>query len=359
MSTRRTVLKHALGTSLALGMCLWASLPAAAASSASQVQANKAAAQRYIEAMGTARFAQVAKGLQAADYRLLRHEFENLKYNAMGDARLTAAMAADSAVLPDRHNTITRILGQGDVVAATYRITGTQKGNLYGLPATGKWIDVEAAAVLKFKNGKLVSSWNMASEAAVLVQLGARLPERQDGKLNPAPIYQDTRPFDDELKAWLAKPVDTPEYRHMKVLLAYKSKPENRPADYPPPAPGGRMYSVYARGGMDTLNARAKELGLTGGQGTAVTGRQDMLGDIIAEGDMAMFQFRLNAKNSGPLFNIPPSNKDVKYWEIGFARFEGDKWQEGWYLGDELGFLLMIGNKEAVDFLVGPAPAAK
>lgn len=359
MSTRRTVLKHSTAACLAASLYLWGTPQAIAASPAQQLQANKAAATRYVEAMGTAAFAEVAKGLQASGYKMLRHEFENLKYNAMGDARLTAAMQAEALAMPDRHNTITRLLGQGDYVAVTYRITGTQKGNLYGIPGTGKWVDVEAATVLKFSNGKIAESWSMASEAAVLVQLGARLPERQDGKLNPPPVYPDTRPFDDALKAWMAKPVDSPEYRHIKLLLAYKSKPENRPADYPPPAPGGRMYSVYARGGTDTLNARGKELGLTGGQGASMTGRQDQLANVIAEGDMAMFQFRLFAKNTGPLFNIPASGNDLRYWEIGFAKFDGDRWHEGWYLGDELGFLLMIGNKEALNFLVSPPAPAK
>lgn len=356
MSTRRIALKTSLAACLAASLCLWTTV-SAAASPAKQVEANKAAARRYIEALGTADFAKVAKSLQSPDFKLLRDEFENLKYNAMGDAKLTSAMQADHQVLPDRHNTITRLLGQDDIVAATYRVTGTQRGNLYGIPGTGKWVDFEAATVLRLKSGKVVERWSMVSEAQMLVQLGARLPQRQDGKLNPAPVYQDTRSFDAALQEWMAHPLDTPEYRHTKLLLAYKS--QNKPADYPPPAPGGRMYAVYARGGLDTIGARARELGLTGGQSQAMSGRQDQLATVIAEGDQAMFKFRLNAKNTGPLFNIPASGKDLKYWEIGFAKFDGDKWQEGWYLGDELGLLLMIGNKEAVDFLVSPTPTAR
>ena len=69
----------------------------------------------------------------------------------------------------------------------------------------------------------------MAEEAKLLRQLSARLPARQDGKLNPPPVYNDTRSFDDALQEMIAKPLDTPEYRHVKLLLAYKAK--NKPAD--------------------------------------------------------------------------------------------------------------------------------
>ena len=79
---------------------------------------------------------------------------------------------------------------------------------------------------------------------------------------------------------------------------------------------------------------------------------------MIAEGNQGMFQFRLNAINGGPLYGIPASNNEVHDWEIGFADFDGEKWTNAWYMGDELGFLLSIGNKEALNYLVSQ-PAAK
>lgn len=347
MSTRRVVIRSALGLCAAAGLSLGLSLPVAAASPA---DANKAVARQYLAAMGTADFAKVAKDLQAKDFKLLRAEFENLKYNAM-DPVISKAMQPDSVAIANRSNEITRILGQGDIVAATLRIKGTHKGNLYGIPATGKDINIEAAAVLKLKDGKIVESWMMAEEAAILRQLQARLPARQDGKLNLAPVYNDTRSFDDALQAWMASPQDTPEWRHAKLLMAYKAK--NKPEDY---KFTGRPYSNLVRGGADNIVARGAELKVEGSHGKSMEGggRQDTLSNVIAEGNQAMFQFRLNAKNTGPLYGIPASGNQWHDWEIGFADFEGDKWTNAWYLGDELGFLLTIGSKEAINYLTGP-----
>jgi predicted ester cyclase len=356
MSTRRSVLIRSLGVCAAAALLVGHSLPVAAAAEASSVAANKAVVQRYLEALGTSKFADVSKQTQSSDYKLLRHEFENLKFNA-DDPKLSKAMQPDAVAIADRSNTITRILGQGDTVAATIRIKGTHKGNLYGIPATGKPIEIEEAAVFKLKNGKITEGWMMAEEAKLLRQLSARLPARQDGKLNPPPVYNDTRSFDDALQEMIAKPLDTPEYRHVKLLLAYKAK--NKPADLADTlkAFNGRPYANLLRGGADNILERGKELNVQGSHGQSMSGRQDMLGTAISEGNQGMFQFRLTAKNTGPLYGIPASGHDLHDWEIGFAEFDGDKWDKAWYMGDELGFLLTIGNKEALDYLVGPATA--
>jgi steroid delta-isomerase-like uncharacterized protein len=320
-----------------------------------QVEANKAVVQRYIEAMGTEDFAAVAHATLAANHKLLRHEFENLKYNA-DDPVLAAAMQPDSEAITDRTNTIIQFIGEGDKVAARLQITGTHSGNLYGIPATGKAIDIASGAIFTLADGKIVESWFMAEEARLLRQLGARLPARQDGKINLAPVYHDTRTFNEGLQELMAHPVDTPEYRHKRLLLSYKAK--DKPADYMSWAMGqhgrttGRPYGNLLRGGIDNIVERGAELGVEGSHGRSMSEREDMIGTVISEGDQAMFAFRLTAINSGPLYGIPPSGNELHDWELGFAEFEGDKWTNAWYMGDELAFLLTIGNEEALDFLV-------
>lgn len=327
-----------------IGLCL--AYASSALTAPSQVAANKAVVQRYLEAMGTAEFAAVATATQAASHKLLRHEFENLKYNA-DDPKLAAAMQPDVAAIPDRTNTIVQLIGEGNMVAARFQITGTHRGNFYGIPATGKAIDIAAGAFFKLENGKIVESWLLAEEARLLRQVGARLPARQDGKVNLPPVYHDTRTFNAALQELMANPVDTPEYRHKKLLLSYKAK--DKPADY---NFTGRPYSNLVRGGIDNIVERGAELAVEGSHGKSMSGREDMIGAVLSEGNQAMFAFRLTATNSGPLYGVPPSGNPLHDWEIGFAEFEGDKWTNAWYLGDELGFLLSIGNKEALDFLV-------
>ena len=354
MRTTKVAFRRILMAVSAIGICLGYSFPVLAASA--EVEANKAVAQRYIEAMGTPEFAMVAAALEAENHRELRHEFENLKYNA-DDPVLAEVMQPELEAITDRTNTIVQIIGEGDTVAARLQITGTHSGNLYGIPATGKNIDIASGAIFKLENEKIVESWFMAEEARLLRQLGVRLPARQDGRINLAPVYDDTRTFNEALQELMANPVDTPEYRHKRLLLAYKAK--DKPADYVSWAMGqhgrttGRPYSNLVRGGIDNIVERGAELGVEGSHGRSMSGREDMIGTVLAEGDQAMFAFRLTAVNSGPLYGIPPSGNKLHDWELGFAEFEGDKWTNAWYMADELAFLLTIGNDEALNFLVG------
>lgn len=349
----KTVSKRILMAIGAISLCLGYSYSALAASA--QVEDNKAMVQRYLGAIGTAEFAAMADAMQAANHKLLRHEFENLKYNA-DDPILAAAMQPELEAITDRTNTIIQLIGEGDRVAARLQITGTHNGNFYGIPATGKAIDIASGAIFTLENGKIVESWFMAEEARLLRQLGARLPARQDGKINLAPVYHDTRSFDEGLQELMANPVDMPEYRHKKLLLSYKAR--NKPADYNAYIKScnncfrGRPYSNLVRGGIDNIVERGAELDVEGSHGRSMSGRQDMIGTVMSEGNLAMFTFRLTATNSGPLYGIPPSGNALHDWELGFAEFEGDRWTNAWYMADELAFLLTIGNQEALDFLV-------
>ena len=323
---------------------LFLSAPAVAAST--QVEDNKAVVQRYLEVMGTEEFAAVAEETEAENHALLRHEFENLKYNA-DDPVLAAAMQPELEAITDRVNSIVRLMGEGDLVAAQLQITGTHSGNLFGIPATGKSFDITSGAVFRLEDGKIVESWFMAEEARLLRQLGARLPARKDGKINHSPVYDDTRTYDEALQELVTDPADTPEYRHKRLMLSYKAT--NRPADY---TFTGRPYSNLLRGGIANIVERGAELSVAGAHGDSMSGRRDMVATIVAEGDQAMMTFRLTALNTGPLYGIPASNNPLNFWELGIAEFDGDEWVHAWWMADELGFLLNIGNEEALDFLV-------
>lgn len=314
----------------------------------SNLSVNKAVATEYIEALGTAAFDAVANTLQEPEHRLIRHEFENLKYNA-DDPVLKTLSDPLHVAIAERRNSVTRIMAQGHLVALTYRANGVHAGNLFGIPATNKPVELEGAAVLTLNDGKLVESWFLIEEAGFLVQVGARLPRRTDGQLNLPPVIDNTRTYDEALAEHLANPRDTPEWWHTRLLLSYKSQPENRPADY---QFNGRPYSNLQRGGIDVIKNRGEALGIQGGHGQSMSGRRDMISEVVAEGDFAMMRFRLTARNTGPLYGIPASGGALNDWEVGFGRFDGRDWVDAWWMKDELGFLLSIGNRLAVDFLV-------
>ena len=316
---------------------------------ASDIVSNKAVVTEYLEALGTDKFEEVSIKHQADNFILARDEFAILKHNAE-DPNLKTVSQDIHIAISDRNNEVTRVLAQDNRVAATYKFTGKHTGNLYGIAATDKTLEIVGTAMFVMSDeGKIEESWLLGGEAGILRQLNAKLPERADGKLNLPPIVDNSRTYDEALAEHLASPEDTPEWWHTRLLLSYKAKPENRPDDY---KFEGRPYSNLLRGGIDVIKYRGEALGVEGGHGKSMSGRRDMIVDTVAEGDLAMMRFRLKATNDGPLYGIPPGGGQLNDWEVGFAHFEGNEWVDAWWLKDELGFLLSIGTPEAFTFLV-------
>jgi len=60
---------------------------------------------------------------------------------------------------PDLTSENDGILGDGDKVVIQWTIRGTQTGDLFGMPATNKPIEVSGMDVLRVENGQFVEHW--------------------------------------------------------------------------------------------------------------------------------------------------------------------------------------------------------
>jgi hypothetical protein len=85
---------------------------------------------------------------------------------------------ADS--IPDRVDEITGIIAHGDWVWATWIIRGTHLGELYGIPATGKPIEVTEVGQWRIQDGRIAEAWFLVDELALVHQLGL-LPSHDGG----------------------------------------------------------------------------------------------------------------------------------------------------------------------------------
>ena len=154
-------------------------------------ESNKAVVKLYKKSQWNQDSTGSAQELLSPNVNLTRAEFQNLLINA-SDPGLENAVQPLSEVFPDRVDLIEEIVAEDDMVGIQYRITATHQGSLYGIPATGKSVDIEAVAFYKLKDKKIVEAWAMADEAALLRQIGEWLPERSDGKsIAPAIIGSD------------------------------------------------------------------------------------------------------------------------------------------------------------------------
>jgi steroid delta-isomerase-like uncharacterized protein len=81
------------------------------------------------------------------------------------------------AAFPDMKMTPEEVLTSGDRVVVRARVTGTHQGELMGMPATGKSVDVRLIDILRFGDDGLVHEhWGIMDQLAMMQQLGA-VPE--------------------------------------------------------------------------------------------------------------------------------------------------------------------------------------
>ncbi len=77
------------------------------------------------------------------------------------------------AAFPDLTVTVDNLVAEGDYVTTHQVARGTHKGELLGIPPTGKPIVMEAADQYRIVNGKIVEAWHLEDLFGVLMQLGA------------------------------------------------------------------------------------------------------------------------------------------------------------------------------------------
>ncbi|HLX13572.1 MAG TPA: ester cyclase [Bacteroidota bacterium] len=82
---------------------------------------------------------------------------------------------------PDLKMTIQDIVASGDEVWVRSIVTGTQKGDFMGIPASGKSFKIDGYDVIKIKNGKATDHWGVLDMASMMQQIGG-VPPPPKGK---------------------------------------------------------------------------------------------------------------------------------------------------------------------------------
>src|SRR5262245_19722610 len=184
MFTRRRFLKSAAAGA---GLTLAAQEIRSAQAQATLLERNKAVALRFKKAQGTPEEEAAMKEVLSPGYKRWRGGLHHLATNAQGQGFPGTGSFLRGA-FPDRVDVIEQVIADGDMVGLLFRLQGTHQGNLFGIPPTGRKVDVYEIAVLRIVDGRMVEGWFMADEAGLLKQLGAPFPERKDGKLIVPPI---------------------------------------------------------------------------------------------------------------------------------------------------------------------------
>ena len=132
-------------------------------------EANKKVVRRFIE-----------EGAAKNDHRVIdetlspnfvhHNPIPGVPGNAEG---IKMGIAAFRQAFPDYRLAIMDLVAEGDKVASRIRFTGTHKGELMGMPPTGKSVQTEFWHIERIANGRIAERWSLFDQWGLMQQLGA------------------------------------------------------------------------------------------------------------------------------------------------------------------------------------------
>ena len=154
-------------------------------------EANKALMRRMVEEILNSGNLEAADEIFAPDYVL--HDPASPE-EVRGPEGFKRFVGMFHAAFPDLHLTIEDQIAEGDSKMVTrYRVSGTHRGDLMGLPPSGKRVTFVGVGVTRTSDGKFVETWEHYDALGLMQQLGvvplpgprllARLLIRQAKKL--------------------------------------------------------------------------------------------------------------------------------------------------------------------------------
>lgn len=131
---------------------------------------NKDLVRAFIDALFT-------KGDLGAVDKYLSEDFvdHDPPFNAPGDREgLRAAGALFREVCPDWHSEPQLMIAEGDLVVEHFTAGGTQRGELFGVPAPagGRPLTLLGTNIFRIRDGRIVEKWGRPDELGIMRQLG-------------------------------------------------------------------------------------------------------------------------------------------------------------------------------------------
>jgi predicted ester cyclase len=97
----------------------------------------------------------------------------------VADESLKQHITFFEAAFPGYQLSVDDMVAEADKVAVRSTFTGTHRGELMGVPPTGKPVSIGLLLIYRIADGKIVEHWMQADTLGILQQIGAM----------PAPAY--------------------------------------------------------------------------------------------------------------------------------------------------------------------------
>ena len=240
--------------------------------------------------------------------------------------------ASVRAGMPDFHVTNQCMVAEADMVAGRWTATGTQTGELVGIPPTGQQATWTGITIYRFADGKVVEAWWSKDLAGLLEQLGVMPPTRETYTWGePSQVTGD--PGDPETnKVLVQRMID--EVMNQQNLAVVD---ELFAADYLMHDPAWPM-EVKGPEGFKLWAGAMLEPFFSDGE-VAVN-------DMIAEEDKVFVRWTWSATHTGEFMGIPPTGRQITVAGISIHRFANGKFVESWVNYDPLGMMQQLTAEE-------------
>lgn len=130
---------------------------------------NKDIINRYFEEVWNQGKIDVLDDILSKEYINHNPGFENPKPGPEG---LKPIVIAIRKGFPDLKYIIKNIVATDDYVAVHVVMTGTHTGDFFGIPATGKKIEVNQMQFERISDGKMIEHWRVTDDLSMMKQLG-------------------------------------------------------------------------------------------------------------------------------------------------------------------------------------------
>ena len=132
------------------------------------VEETKAVALRYLDAFAAGDLAALDECV-APNY--VRHD-PGLPFEVRGPEGVKQLVTALRAGLPDFQNTIEDVIAEGDKVLVRLATRAIHRGELLGIPPTGKAVTVTVMDLFRVADRKIAEQWVARDDLGMMQQLG-------------------------------------------------------------------------------------------------------------------------------------------------------------------------------------------
>ena len=135
---------------------------------AARVEQNKAVVKRYWEGKWNKRQPSILDELQTPD---VVYRSPTLKMNGIEEYR--RVYGSYLTAFQDTEIVIEDMIAEGDKVVTRIRLSGVHRGELEGIPPTGKRFSVIAYTVFRLVDGRIAEEWELLDEQTLMRELEA------------------------------------------------------------------------------------------------------------------------------------------------------------------------------------------